>query len=336
MAQPRVTLTRVAEQVGVSAKTVSNVVNGTGWVGDEVRARVLAAIDELGYRPNLAARHLRSGSSGLLALAVPTLTEPYFAELAAAFVDAAQARSLTVLVSQTGGVRGAELDLLDGSRLPALDGLVLSTLALTPQDLDSRDTAAPLVLLGEHGQSLAGERFHHVGIDNVAASAAATADLLARGRRRIAAVGVQKEGSTATSRLRFQGYAQALEEAGIGVDEALLGHVGEFNRAEGSRAVARLLDSGAEFDALVCFNDSLALGALYTLGVRAVMVPAQVEVMGFDDIAEGSYSVPAFSTVSPGMEQVAHRVLDVLADPTATPPGHHEVDFQIIRAEDRG
>ena len=72
----RVRLADVAEKVGVSPKTVSNVVNGTGWVGDAVRARVLAAIDELGYRPNLAARQLRGGSSGMLALCVPNLREP--------------------------------------------------------------------------------------------------------------------------------------------------------------------------------------------------------------------------------------------------------------------
>jgi DNA-binding LacI/PurR family transcriptional regulator len=102
VAGTRVTLADIAAQVGVSSKTVSNVVNGTGWVGAEVRARVEAAIEELGYRPNLAARHLRSGTSGVLALVLPSLAEPYFAELAAVFVDAAQARGLTVLVAQTG------------------------------------------------------------------------------------------------------------------------------------------------------------------------------------------------------------------------------------------
>ena len=85
----RVTLADVAAVVGVSAKTVSNVVNGTGWVSDDMRARILAAIRELDYRPNLAARQLRGGSSGLLALAVPDLREPYFAEFAAQFVATA-------------------------------------------------------------------------------------------------------------------------------------------------------------------------------------------------------------------------------------------------------
>lgn len=109
----------------------------------------------------------------------------------------------------------------------------------------------------------------------------------------------------------------------------------EFNRAEGSHAVARLLDRGVAFDALLCFSDTLALGALYALGVRGVDVPGEVEVMGFDNIAEGSYSVPAFSSVSPGMPRLAHAVLDLLAHPDQAEPGHHDVAFEIVRAEER-
>jgi DNA-binding LacI/PurR family transcriptional regulator len=315
----------------VSSKTVSNVVNGTGWVGAEVRARVEAAIEELGYRPNLAARHLRSGTSGVLALVLPSLAEPYFAELAAVFVDAAQARGLTVLVAQTGGRREIEIDMLEGVRLPALDGLILSPLALTRADLDARRSRSALVLLGEHGEALADGDVHHVGVDNVGAAAAATRALLDRGHRRIAAIGVQDEGAQDdTSRLRYAGYRRALDEAGIPVDPALLGHVGDFNRAEGSVAAERLLDAGAGPDALLCFSDSLALGALYTLGVRGVRVPEDVEVMGFDDIAEGRFSVPAFSTVDPGRSGVAERALDLLTGVDRSAPGHHAVPFSVI------
>lgn len=330
MAQPRVTLADIAARVGVSPKTVSNVVNNTGWVGAEVREKVLVAIEELGYRPNLAARQLRRGSSGVLALALPTLAEPYFAELASVFVDVARDRNLTVLVSQTGGARERELEALDGTGLPAIDGLILSPLGLDAADVEQRRRDVSLVLVGEHGERIAGEREHHVGIDNVAAAAAATAELIAQGCTRIATIGVQDEGPMETSRDRFDGYALALRRAGIAPDDALTGHVQEFNRAEGARAAQRLLDAGASFDGLLCFNDSLALGALYTLGVRGLAVPEQVRVMGFDDIADGRYSIPAFSTVAPGREALANRVLDIIAAPDKDGPGHHEVPFSIV------
>ncbi|MDN6486498.1 MAG: LacI family transcriptional regulator, partial [Ancrocorticia sp.] len=126
----RVTLADVADAVGVSAKSVSNVVNGTGWVGEETRKRILAAIDEMGYRPNLAARQLRGGTSGVLALAIPDLREPYFAEFVSRFVTAAQERALNALIVQTGGERTAEKRAIEGEGLPALDGVVVSPLQL--------------------------------------------------------------------------------------------------------------------------------------------------------------------------------------------------------------
>ncbi|KNY04819.1 LacI family DNA-binding transcriptional regulator [Microbacterium sp. GCS4] len=327
---PRVTLADVAARVGVSAKSVSNVVNGTGWVGDEVRQRILTAIDELGYRPNLAARQLRNGRSGLIALVLPDLREPYFAEFAAQFVTTAQARALTVLIAQTGADRTAELAMMAGEGFPALDGIVMSPLALRPGDLDERPASPPLVLIGEQAESLLTPTVHHVGIDNVSAAAAATAHLIAQGRRRIAAVGVQESGPTATSRLRFDGYRQALADAGIADDPALYATVEQFNRAEGSMAVERLIASGTDFDALFCFSDSLALGALYTLGTHGIPVPDRVQVMGFDDIEEGRFHIPAFSTVDHGVEQAASAILDILQDPRAVPGSHHEVPHRLI------
>lgn len=329
----RVTLADVAAVVGVSAKSVSNVVNGTGWVSDEVRARILEAIKDLDYRPNLAARQLRGGSSGLLALGVPDLREPYFAEFASQFVGAAQDRGVTVLIAQTGGQRAAELAFAEAEGLPALDGLVLSPLAITEEDLLGRRSRTPIVLVGEHGGSVVPAEMTHVGIDNVAAARAATEYLISRGRTRIAAIGVQHEGSTATSRQRFAGFRQALAKAGLPLDETLLGTVGLFNRAEGSRAVDALIERAASFDALMCFNDTLALGALYSLGVHGVAVPDDVDVMGFDDIEEGRFSIPAFATVDPGVEATAATILDLLAAPEALPGGHREVPFRLMRCE---
>lgn len=327
---PRVTLADVAARVGVSATSVSNVVNGTGWVSDPVKARILAAIDELGYRPNLAARQLRNGRSGLIALVIPDLREPYFAEFASRFVARAQRRALTVLVAQTGGNRAAELDAMMGVGFPALDGIVLSPLQLTAADLAERGAAPPLILIGEQAEALVGPGVHHVGIDNTAAAAAATAHLLSQGRRRIAAVGVQESGPSATSRLRFDGYREALTAAGLPIDPALFATVDHFNRAEGSGAVQRLIAAGVAFDALFCFSDSLALGALYTLGTHGIRVPDEVAVMGFDGIEEGRFHIPAFSTVNPGVDDAADTILSILGSGTSPPAAHHSVPYEII------
>ena len=315
----RTTLKDVAEHVGVSAKTVSNVVNGTGWVTDDLRARVQAAIDDLGYRPNVAARNLRSGRTGMVAVALPDLSQPYFAELASDLVRAAQERSITVLINQTDGRKDAEERIAQGIDLPLMDGLILSPLALTAADLEHRVDTTPLILLGEH---IGETSLPHVAVDNTAAARAAVEHLLSCGRRRIAAIGMQQAGPNETSVLRLSGYRAALEAVGIPFDPELVGAVEGYHRADGARAAEHLLDAGIEFDAIFAFNDLLALGALHVLGARGVSVPGEVAVIGFDDIAEATYSTPALSSVAPDTRALAHAALDLLtSDASATTPG---------------
>lgn len=326
----RVRMADIAQRVGVSTKTVSNVVNGTGWVGAPVRAKVLAAIDELGYHPNLAARQLRSGSSGLLGLCVPNLREPYFAEFASEFMDAAKRRGLTVLVTQSQGERSVELAMLEGENLPALDGLVFSPLTLTPEDLAARRSAVPLVLIGEHGESLAGPTVAHVGPDNAAAAAAATRYLLDNGRTRIAAIGLQTSNVDSTARVRFSGYSNALAEAGLAVDPDLLVEVERYNRAEGSAAIERLIERGVRFDGLFCFNDTLAFGALHTLGMHGISVPDQVLIVGYDNIEESKYTIPPLTTIDPGVASASTLLLDLLTGEPSPDHGHITIPFALI------
>lgn len=326
----RVRLADVASKVGVSIKTVSNVLNGTGRMGEDVRARVLAAADELGYRPNIAARQLRSGFSGQLGLWVPNLRGPYFAEFASEFIAAAEQRGFTVLVAQTeNGDRERERAAIEGDHLPAVDGLVLSTLSLTPEDLAQRRSAVPLVLIGEHGEDLATESVAHVGPDNGAASEHATRHAIEQGRLRIAAVGLQTSVAD-TARVRFEGYRRALEAAGREVDPELLVEVNSYNRAEGSRAVETLIERGVEFDALFCFSDTLAFGALHTLGMRGIGVPDQVLVMGFDNIDESKYTVPPLTTVDSGVAGASGTIIDLLTGPDEQRGGRVVVPYELV------
>ncbi len=218
----------------------------------------------------------------------------------------------------------------EGTGLPALEGLVMSPLALTPRDIVGRKSTVPLLLIGEHGESLTNERIPHIGVDNAAAAAAATRLLLDRGRRRIAVIGVQERGSTATSQQRFDGYRAALDEAGVPFDPRLVGVVTDFNRAQGSEAANRLLDDDVEFDGLFCFSDSMAFGALYTLATHNIRVPDDVMVMGFDDIEEGRFSIPPFASVHVDAQYAADLILDMVTGARPTRGGRHVVPFTIV------
>ena len=322
----------VAALAGVSIKTVSNVVNGYVHVAPDTRSRVQDAIDRLGYIPNVAARQLRSGRSGVIALALPELQSPYFAEMAGLIVQAAERRSWTVLIDQTDGQADRERNLVAGLRRHAIDGVIFSPLALTGDEL-ARSDGSPMVLLGErvsHGPA------DHVAIDNLAAAAEATGHLAALGRRRIAAIGAQDQPSAVTAHLRLAGYRRALAEAGLPIDETLVVPAEQFHRADGAAAMERLLDLPEPPDAVFCFNDLLALGALRTLLRRGHKVPDDVAVAGFDDIEDGRFSTPTLTTVAPDTARIAEIAVDLLAErigQTAEPPREVRVPHRLVVRE---
>ena len=179
------TMQDVARLAGVSAKTVSNVLANYEHVSFSMRQRVMSAVRELDYEINVSARNLRSGRTRVIGLAVPELSQAYFAELADAVIRAAAARGYTVLIEQTGADRATEISAIAAMRRHSIDGLIFSPLALGPEEAKYLDVDFPLVVLGERIPNSAAD---HITMSNVAAVRAATEHLLALGRRRIAVI----------------------------------------------------------------------------------------------------------------------------------------------------
>lgn len=299
----------VAELAGVSVRTVSNVVNGFAHVAPDTRARVQAAVDELGYRPNPTARGLRSGRTGVVALVVPELASPYFSDLASRVVRAGEQRGLTVHIVQSDGEAERERRLLEGPSGTQVDGVVISPWALDPAELRSSSSGLPVVMLGERGSAGAVD---HVTVDNEAAAREAVTHLLERGRTTVAAVGLQPHLPVNTARLRRDGYRAALREAGRPHRPELELPVHELHRADGAAAARRLLEDRAGVDAVFAFTDQLALGMLAVLLRAGVRVPDDIALVGFDDIEDGRYSVPSLTTVAPDRSVIAELALDAL------------------------
>ncbi len=321
----------VAQAAGVSIKTVSNVVNGYPGVTKALRARVELALEELDYRPNLNARSLRTGRTGLIAMVVPRLDEPYFAELARWVVAAAGERGWTVLVDQTEGDPQREAYVVGTNRPRLLDGVILSPLSLDDEALRNRDPGVPLVLLGERVSPAAGA--DHVAIDNAAAAAMATTHLLETGRRGIGVIGAQRDQRWVTSRLRLQGYRSAMAAAGVRVRRSLIGEVGVFGRQSGADAVHAMFATGTRPDALFCFNDLLAHGAIRALADLGIRVPDDVAVVGFDDDEQSSFSVPTLTSIAPDKPRLAQLAVAALAErlDAVEPPAAREISapFQL-------
>lgn len=304
------TLRDVALLAGVSARTVSNVVNGYAPVTDRTREKVERALLELNYRPNVLARNLARGRSGQIAVVVPYLDTPYFAELLQAIIPRARERGYNVLIDQTDGDPAHERELISrGARAFLFDGMIFSPLGLAQDDLVEIDPDLPLVVLGER---VSNGVFDHVGIDDVEASRAATAHLISLGRKRIAAIGDQPYPTGEAAQLRTRGYRQAHADAGLAVDESLIIPTPRFNRADGSGAMRALMSRTDPPDAVFCYSDLVALGALHTALELGLRVPEDLALIGYDDIEEGRYSNPTISTISPDKVAIAATAVDRL------------------------
>ncbi len=335
MSRMRATVKDVAKLAGVSPKTVSNVINGVVFVRPETRARVEQALSELDYVPNMSARGLRNGRTGMIALALPDLLRPYSAEIVHLVVELAHERGWGVQIEQTASEPRREFELLSKARAYLVDGLILNPVNLDDSAVLSAGPLPPLVLIGDVDQDLVSQ----VAIDNVAAARDMTRHLIARGCRRIVAVGTPEipRGSsgagvlgsaaeapgTAASRLRTAGYRQALEEAGIPNDPALEIGLDRWRPEGAATVVGKYLSDHELPDAFFCFTDTLASGALSALWGAGVAVPDQTLVSGFDNVLESQFMIPPLTTVDFDRRAFVGAALELLeermADKNAAP-----------------
>ncbi|NIJ04926.1 LacI family DNA-binding transcriptional regulator [Frigoribacterium faeni] len=327
----RATVKDVAARAGVSPKTVSNVVTGAVPVSAETRARVEEAVAALDYVPNLSARGLRTGRTGVVALALPDLSTPYSAEMSHWFVEVAHERGWSVQLEQTGRRPERERELLLRGKEHLVDGLVLNPVSLGDSAVVGAESLPPVVLIGEVEQSVV----DHVRVDSVAAARDMTTHLIELGHRRIAVLGSSGEGfDPATARVRSLGWQQALEAAGLPVDPSLRWSCPAWSTEAGAATVRERIAVDGAPDAVFCFTDSLALGALHALWSAGLRVPDDVAVAGFDDIAESRFSLPPLTTVSLDKRLYAERTLELLAARIADrdrPPELAVVPHQIVR-----
>ena len=305
--------------------TVSHVINEHRHVRESTRAKVLATMDDLGYRVNVAARNLRTGRTGTIGLAVPEVDRPYWGQLAAAVIAAAERHQLRVVIEQTGRRRDEELNALALSRNRLYDGLILSVVGLGPADGALLRVGYPVVILGER---IFDGPIDHVSMPNVEAAQAATTHLVERGCRRIAIVEGSPTDEVDVSSLRLQGYRQALAAAGLPHAPALEVNLDLLSMRGGVEAVQGLVARGVDFDGVFCVTDTVGIGVLRGLADLGLDVPGQVKVIGFDDVEEASFTVPSLSSVAPGLESIATRAVDLLVakiSGAAAPDAHEEV-----------
>ncbi len=310
----KVTLEMVAQSAGVSPSTVSRILNGTAVVSDDKRQAVDHAIATLGFVPNPVARGLAGGRTLSVGVITQTIDSPFFGGALRGIEGELSAAGYSPLFVSGQWNAAHEARCIDVLRSRRVDGIIVLAGRLGDAALTAVAHNLPVVVTG---RSLKAAGLMSLDFDNFEGGRLATHHLLQLGHRRIAFITGDTRHPDAKERHR--GYRAALEAAGLTPDPALV-VPGQYTEDSGRLAVERLLDSRVPFSAIFAANDQMAFGAALGLHRRRLHVPHDVSLVGFDDVATATFSIPPLTTVHhPVVEmgQIAARaMLQLLAGET--------------------
>ena len=302
---------------GVSRATISRVING-GPVSEITRRRVSALLEQTGYRPNVAARTLASGRSGVVGIVMhidPHLlfSDPYFAQLLQGMTDALseQGAGMTLWL----GHRSREQKISQIPWIGLLEGVIVTAYEQDDPLVDGLlASTIPTVLVGHRRADYTAS---YVDIDNAQAADTMTTHLLKIGRRKIGHVTGRR--GTGAAEDRLLGYRLAMERAGLSTDGLVVD--GDFNELSGVAAANDLLDR--DVDAIFCANDASAVGALQAIRRRDLRVPEDVALAGFDDLQFAVHLDPPLTTIRQGIREqgleAGHTLFELLQNPSGGP-----------------
>lgn len=307
MSRSESTLHDVAARVGVSTRTVSRVVNGEGGFSTATEARVRAAIDELGYRPNLLARSLITKRSMTIGLVGGAMTDPFFPELAEGVHEAASSLALTTLFAATDDRVDRQHQVVESLRSRAVDGIIV---------FPAGSLIEPIRRLVDDGLNVVAinpietsDTVPSISSDITGGARTAIAHLQSRGRRRIAFLGSDSEHSIR----RESGYREAL-----GDDEPLVAKANP-NADGGLIGAQEILDRWPDADAIFAYNDLMAMAALRVLEAAGRTVPDDVAVVGFDNIGLSAHLKPPLTTVDLDQRNLGRLAVELLVETIDAP-----------------
>ena len=324
----------IADDLGVSVVTVSKVLRGKTDIGDETRRRVLQRMKELDYRPNMLARGLASGRTQTIGLIVPDLVHPFFAEFAKSLASVLRASQYALILASSEEVPEIEEQEIRTLALRGVDVLLLASCRVGLRNASQVcDAKIPCLLVD---RNLAMTKMPFVGSDDVRAGELATEHLIAIGRKRVAHIGGQE---TSPSVDRARGYANAISRHKLKVLEGYIvrnSRIEEGGDTIGFQAMQRLLRLRSKPDAVFCYNDLTAVGAIEAVLQAGLRVPEDVAVIGCGNFRYAGYlRVPLSSIDQSTMELgrlAGEMALELSSQPSATPRSALLQPSLVVRA----
>jgi DNA-binding LacI/PurR family transcriptional regulator len=301
----------VARRVGVSLSTVSRALADSPLISEETRRQVREAAESLNYRVDAAGSSLRTGLTRTVGVVIPlahaakqSLSDPFFLEILGALADELTACGYSMLLNKVMDDPSNWIASIVRER--RADGIIVIGQSLHHEALNEvAATEFPMVVWGS---LMKGQRYITVGSDNESGGKAATAHLVSQGCRTIAFLGDPAAPEVAS---RLEGYRQALTDAGIARSPHLEVAV-RFGSDTAYHATASLIDANVSFDGIVACSDVFAMGAMRALSERGWKVPADVALVGFDDIPFAAYTTPPLTTIRQNCQLGARLLVEKL------------------------
>lgn len=313
------TMKDVAKRAGVSQPTVSRVLNQADTaisISDETRNKVLAAIEELSYRPNMIARSLRTQKTQMIAVLIADISNSFYHSILRAIQAAARQQNYDVLFASSDHSYENELHFCEAVTRRPVDGIIMRPIHLTADDLDKfiNRSNTPLAVLGH--------QINHPHIDTIFAQDEqavyeATRWLIdEKGHRDFGYIGVPQ--NIPPSARRFRGFVVALEESNLPIRPE---HIieSDFTIDGGRQAAEQLLQQGDLPSVLVVANDLMAIGAILTLQDAGYRVPEDIAVLGYDDILEATVVRPTLTTIAQNPTDIGHKLATALFERIENP-----------------
>lgn len=300
------TLEDVGRNCGVSRSTVSRVINNSPLVNEATKQRVLKAIKEMGYAPNLIARSLTKNKSETIAVTLPDITGGVFPEILAGLDDVASQRGYHLLVVFVGGQRPESVAVEDLFRNRRADGVVAVASLGKAQLLALAELNVPAVCVAQRSPT---PNIPNVLFDDRGGALRATRHLLEQGRRKL--IHIRGPDSNYDAAERCSGFQMALEETGLKFNKGLE-FKGDFLREGGVRAMKEVLSRKIPFDGIFASNDEMAIGAIEVLGHHGISIPDQVQIVGFDDIESARFV--GLSTIRVPLRDMGRVAMRIVLD----------------------
>ena len=322
----------VADMAGVSTTTVSHIINGSRYVSEPLRGRVLEAIDALNYRPYGLARSLRTKRSRTVGVLIPDNTNPYFAEMTRQLENAFLGYGYSVIICNTEQDPGRELLYLDLLREQAVDAMVFVSTGHDSDAIGKLGAQEMVCVLLDRHIEMSG--LDQIVSDNELGAYLATWHLLELGHRRVACI--SGPSGIASTGDRLAGYRRAVDEAGV---EALV-YPGDFRLESGCGAYRQFASQERIPTAVFASNDLMAFGVMHGAASDGLRVPGDLSVVGFDDIQMATYSVPALTTIRQAkgslVERTVERILRRLSSKDPQEPIREVLSPELVVRESTG